>query len=303
MTKTISIEELSFQYSKSKKILNDLSINVPKGSIYGFLGKNGAGKSTTMGIITGLIPISEINKVKIFDQTIDQLYPHSFSKIGSLIEFPSFYPHLSGLDNLRYLAKIKSSNTDLNEILSLIGLENEAKKAVKKYSMGMKQRLAIGGALLGDPELLLLDEPVNGLDPSGIIEIRNLLIKLNQEKGITIFISSHLLSEIEKMCSHVGILQDGALVFEGTMKELLESNSHKKIELTVQDPKKWIPVIQENYGIETSYHNETTIIIKVDNKLSTSEFIKGLMNDGIEIEQFKVQEDLENLFIEITTNI
>lgn len=303
MTNTLAIEELSFQYSKSKKILNDLSINVPKGSIYGFLGKNGAGKSTTMGIITGLIPISETNKVTIFDQTIDKLYPHSFSKIGSLIEFPSFYPHLSGLDNLRYLAKIKSSNADLNEILSLIGLENEAKKTVKKYSMGMKQRLAIGGALLGDPELLLLDEPVNGLDPSGIIEIRNLLIKLNQEKGITIFISSHLLSEIEKMCTHVGILQEGALVFEGTMKELLESNSHKKIELTVQDPKKWIPVIQENYGIETSYHNETTIIIKVDNKLSTSEFIKGLMNDGIEIEQFKVQEDLENLFIEITNNI
>ncbi len=303
MEKTIVIEELSFQYSKSKKVLNNLSIHVPKGSIYGFLGKNGAGKSTTMGIITGIIPITETKKVKIFNHPIDQLYPQAFSKIGSLIEFPSFYPHLSGLDNLKYLAKIRNSKTNITEILSLIGLENEAKKAVKNYSMGMKQRLAIGGALLGNPELLLLDEPVNGLDPSGIIEIRNLLIKLNREKGITIFISSHLLSEIEKMCTHVGILQQGALVFEGTMKELIESNSQKNIELTIKEPKKWITIIQENYGVVAKQLNENTVVIKIDNTLSTADFVKKLMNDGIEIEQFKTQEDLENLFIEITNNI
>ncbi|MCT4583190.1 MAG: ATP-binding cassette domain-containing protein [Flavobacteriales bacterium] len=302
MTKTIAIKDLTFQYSKSKKILNNLSINVPQGSIYGFLGKNGAGKSTTMGIITGLIPITETDKVKIFNQPIDELYPHAFSRIGSLIEFPSFYPHLSGFDNLKYLAKIRKSKTNIAEILSLIGLENEANKAVKNYSMGMKQRLAIGGALLGDPELLLLDEPVNGLDPSGIIEIRNLLIKLNQEKGITIFISSHLLAEIEKMCTHVGILKEGSLVFEGTMKKLIESNSQKKIELSLQNSKKWISVIQDNYGITAEYLDENSIVIKIDNSLSTSEFVKKLINEGVEIEQFKVQEDLENLFIEITNN-
>lgn len=302
MTKTLTIENLTFQYTKSKKILDNLSINVPQGSIYGFLGKNGAGKSTTMGIITGLIPISETDKVKIFDKTLDQLYPHAFSKIGSLIEFPSFYPHLSGLENLKYLAKIRNTKTDISEILTLIGLESEANKAVKNYSMGMKQRLAIGGALLGEPELLLLDEPVNGLDPSGIIEIRNLLIQLNKEKGITIFISSHLLSEIEKMCTHVGILQQGTLVFEGTIKELVESNSHKKVELTLNNPKKWISVIKDKHRIEAEYLDENSIVIKIDNSHSTSEFVKRLINEGVEIEQFKVQEDLENLFIEMTNN-
>lgn len=302
MTKTLTIENLTFQYTKSKKILDNLSINVPQGSIYGFLGKNGAGKSTTMGIITGLIPISETDKVKIFDKTLDQLYPHAFSKIGSLIEFPSFYPHLSGLENLKYLAQIRNTKTDISEILTLIGLESEANKAVKNYSMGMKQRLAIGGALLGEPELLLLDEPVNGLDPSGIIEIRNLLIQLNKEKGITIFISSHLLSEIEKMCTHVGILQQGTLVFEGTMKELIESNSHKKVELTLNNPKKWISIIKDKHKIEAEYIDENSIIIKIDNSHSTSEFVKRLINEGVEIEQFKVQEDLENLFIEMTNN-
>lgn len=302
MAKTLTIENLTFQYTKSKKILDNLSINVPKGSIYGFLGKNGAGKSTTMGIITGLIPISETDKVKIFDKTLDQLYPLAFSKIGSLIEFPSFYPHLSGLENLKYLAKIRNTKTDVSEILTLIGLESEANKAVKNYSMGMKQRLAIGGALLGEPELLLLDEPVNGLDPSGIIEIRNLLIQLNKEKGITIFISSHLLSEIEKMCTHVGILQQGTLVFEGTMKELIESNTHKKVELTLNNPKKWISVIKDKHGIEAEYIDETSIVIRIDNSHSISEFVKRLITEGVEIEQFKVQEDLENLFIEMTNN-
>ena len=194
----IQTEGLNFQYSKNKKVLNDISIHVPKGAIYGFLGPNGAGKSTTMRLLTGIIP-EQGNAIKLFGNSLQEQLPFVFTKIGSLVESPALYLHLSGIDNLKYIAKLRNiPEAKINETLELVDLSRDGNRKAKQYSLGMKQRLAIAMALLSDPELLLLDEPVNGLDPNGIIDIRKLLIKLNQEKGVTIFVSSHLLSEIEK---------------------------------------------------------------------------------------------------------
>ncbi len=213
MENIIETKNLNFQFNKHKKIIDDLSIHVPKGSIYGFLGPNGAGKSTTMRLLTGIIP-DDTNAIKLFSNTIESQQPQVFHRMGTLVESPALYLHLSGENNLKYMAKIRGiSHEKIDEVLELVDLTHARKQKAKQYSLGMKQRLAIAMALLSEPELLLLDEPVNGLDPNGIIEIRKLLVKINQEKGITIFISSHLLSEIEKMCTHVGIIAKGKLKF------------------------------------------------------------------------------------------
>ncbi|MEO0046121.1 MAG: hypothetical protein RL705_1312, partial [Bacteroidota bacterium] len=173
----IQTESLNFEYSKHKKVLNNISINVPKGSIYGFLGPNGAGKSTTMRLLTGIIP-EQGNAIKLFEQPLQEQLPMVFSKIGSLVESPALYLHLSGIDNMKYIAKLRNiPENKIHETLELVDLTKDSNRKAKNYSLGMKQRLAIAMALLSEPELLLLDEPVNGLDPNGIIDIRKLLIK------------------------------------------------------------------------------------------------------------------------------
>ena len=180
-TNIIDVQNLSFTYSKSSKtILDDISMKVPKGAIYGFLGANGAGKSTTMQLLTGSI-FGTSGSIHLFEKPLESQLPTVFNKIGCLINSPSPYYHLSGYDNLRYIAILKKVDVDnITEVLDLVGLSESAHQKVKEYSLGMKQRLAIGIALLGNPELLLLDEPINGLDPQGVIDIRNLLIKLNK---------------------------------------------------------------------------------------------------------------------------
>ena len=216
----IQTQSLPFEFSKNRKVLDDISISVPKGSIYGFLGPNGAGKSTTMRLLTGIIP-EQGNSIQLFGKPLHEQLPEVFTKIGSLVESPALYLHLSGINNLKYIAKLRGiSDEKIPEILEIVNLTKDGNRKAKQYSLGMKQRLAIAMALLSEPELLLLDEPVNGLDPNGIVEMRKLLVKLNQEKGVTIFVSSHLLSEIEKMCTHVAIINHGKLQFEGTMKAL-----------------------------------------------------------------------------------
>lgn len=166
----------------------------------------------------------------------------------------------------------------------------------------MKQRLAIGFALLGEPELLLLDEPVNGLDPTGIIEIRNLLIKLNKEKGITIFISSHLLSEIEKMCTHIGIINQGTIVFEGTLEELSKKSKQKKIEVSINDVQKWVNELNNTSLAKSAILvDNQTMLVEIESSKSVPDFIKELINRGADVNQFKALDELEDLFIEITT--
>ena len=294
----IQTQSLSFQFSKNNKVLDAISIKVPKGAIYGFLGPNGAGKSTTMRLLTGIIP-EQGNAIQLFGKPLQEQLPEVFTKIGSLVESPALYLHLSGRDNLNYIAKLRNiGNEKVAELLELVDLTKDAKRKVKQYSLGMKQRLAIAMALLSEPELLLLDEPVNGLDPNGIIEIRKLLVKLNQEKGVTIFVSSHLLSEIEKMCTHIAIINYGKLQFEGTMKELSEKKSHCKIQITIEDAQNWLDKLI-NYS-KVTLIAENQITLEIENKERIPDFIKYLISQNAMVYEVKILDGLEEWFMNLT---
>lgn len=299
MENIIETKSLSFKYSKSKLVLDNLSIHVPKGSIYGYIGPNGAGKSTTMSLLTGLLP-EQSNAIELFGEPLQEQLPYVFSKIGSLVESPALYLHLSGYNNLKYVARIKKIPEDrISEVLEIVDLTKDSKRKVKQYSFGMKQRLAIAMTLLKEPELLLLDEPVNGLDPSGIIEIRELLIKLNQEKGVSIFISSHLLAEIEKMCTHVGIINNGKLEYEGPIAELSERTSFCKIIITLTGAKNWFDILQKEKE-DVSFINDNQIVLQLENRESIPEKIKKLSDRDAKIYEVKIIEGLEESFMKIT---
>ena len=295
----IQTEALNFQYSKDKKVLENVSIKVPKGSIYGFLGPNGAGKSTTMRLLTGIIP-EQGNAIKLFNQPLQKQLPFVFSKVGSLVESPALYLHLSGIDNLRYIAKLRGIPEEkIHEVLELVDLTRDGKRKAKQYSLGMKQRLAIAMALLSEPELLLLDEPVNGLDPNGIIDIRKLLIKLNKEKGVTIFVSSHLLSEIEKMCTHVSIINKGKLRFEGTMQELSKAASFCKIQITIDNAENWVAKLESNYS-NVVIVAQNQITLNLPNKEAVPDFIKNLITQNAVLYEVKILDGLEEWFMTLT---
>ncbi len=215
----LEVHSLSRAYS-GKKVVNDLDLQVEPGDIYGFLGPNGAGKTTTMRMILGLIR-KDSGTVRIFGESDPVLGRRN---LGGIVESPRFYPYLSGLDNLRVFAAYTPGVTEgrVDELLSLVRLRDRAKDLVKTYSMGMRQRLGIAQALLGSPKLLLLDEPVNGLDPAGMKEVRELIRSLRDERGLTVFVSSHLLSDVEQLCDRIGIIQDGRKIIEGPTAELVE---------------------------------------------------------------------------------
>ncbi|MFY7995936.1 MAG: ABC transporter ATP-binding protein, partial [Sediminibacterium sp.] len=245
----LTTSNLSFSFYKGQPVLDNINITVPAGSIYGFLGPNGAGKTTTMRLLTGLLP-QQGDHIQFFNQSLSTQLPNLFHRVGCLIETPSLYLHLSGLDNLRLVARMKDIDEKKAEpVLATVGLQKAAHRKAGQYSLGMKQRLAIAIALLNDPQLLMLDEPVNGLDPNGMVEMRELMKELNREKGITIFISSHLLHEVEKMCTHIGIIHKGKIRFEGKISELSHANgSGPQIILTVSNAEKWLPILTEHYS-------------------------------------------------------
>lgn len=201
----------------SSDVLRGVDLQVPAGSIYGFLGPNGAGKTTTLRLILGLLKAQQ-GEIRVFDKPFDK---NALRTIGSMIESPSIYDHLTAAENLRVLGIIhRCPERRIGEVLELVGLGHTGNKRAKQFSLGMRQRLGIAAALLHRPSLLILDEPTNGLDPNGIIEIRNLLMELNRRDGCTILVSSHLLSEVERVATHVGILGKGKLLFQGTIDEL-----------------------------------------------------------------------------------
>ena len=201
-------------------VLRGIDLQVPAGSIYGFLGPNGAGKTTTLRLILGLLRMQR-GAIRIFGKRFDRERLAILRDVGSMIESPSLYDHLSAAENLRLLQVIhRCPESRIQEVLQLVGLADTGRKRAKQFSLGMRQRLAIAAALLHRPSLIILDEPTNGLDPSGILEIRNLLIDLNRNDGCTILVSSHLLSEVERLATHVGILGKGRLLFQGTIEEL-----------------------------------------------------------------------------------
>ena len=198
----------------------DVSFRVYRGDVFGFLGPNGAGKSTTIGMLLGLIKPTA-GEIRMFGQPPER-HDEALANVGGIIEAPAFYPYLSGRDNLRALAHLRPGTTRqrIDEVLELVGLSEAATKKFGQYSLGMKQRLGIAWTLLHDPDLLILDEPTNGLDPAGMLEVRHLILRL-AEQGKTIFISSHLLHEIEQVCDRVAVIRRGEVVAEGAVDELL----------------------------------------------------------------------------------
>lgn len=301
MLHAINTKNLNFSYVKESKVIENLCLKVPKNSIYGFLGPNGSGKTTTIRLILGLIKASS-GTILIGEQSIHKNRIQVLSNIGALIENPSLYEHLSAIDNLRITANYRGniSKERITEVLDIVKLSHVTLKKVKTFSLGMKQRLGLAIALISKPELLILDEPTNGLDPKGILEMRNLITHLNQTENITILVSSHLLSEIEKMCTHVGIINYGKLVFQGSISELKAIKSQQlNLYIEVDNVDKSLEIIKKN-NPSASIINKETVHTIVNEKDYIPKLIDELRIQGINIYQFKIDENLENLFLNLT---
>ena len=299
--RNFAIETVGLTYKfGNQTVVKDLSLQIPKGSIYGFLGPNGAGKTTTIKILLNLLK-SPNDQVFIFGQEINANRIASLKRMGALVEQPAIYAHLTGNENLINRCMLLGINkSKAAEMLSLVGLTEAANKKAGNYSLGMKQRLGIALALIADPELLLLDEPTNGLDPNGIIEIRNLMIELTAKHGKTILVSSHLLAEIERTATHVGIINHGQLLFQGTINELHNlSKPSVKIET---DNSAVASNILATAGAEIVQQDENAVAITFKGKEDMGNLNTLLVQNGITVYSIsKERKDLENLFLDITS--
>lgn len=276
----------------NKTVLKNVNMTINKGDIYGFIGKNGAGKTTFMRVILSLT-CKDSGEVKFFDnKSINDIG----LKVGSLIEAPGFYKNATAYENLKRFSYLYNAHeSKINEILELVGLNNNKIK-VKDYSLGMRQRLGIAISLLGDPEFLVLDEPINGLDPKGIKEIRDLIVKLNKEKNITFLISSHLLDELSKVVTKYGIINNGELIEEVTTKELKDKCKNKLI-IEVDDSKKALDVLVKMIPLDDIVVNNKTITIKSHIKGSAN-INKLLVQSNIMVSSiYSNTESLEDYFM------
>jgi lantibiotic transport system ATP-binding protein len=302
MTKIIETSELTKNY-KNTSVVNKIDLSIEQGDIYGFLGPNGAGKTTTIRMLLGLIKPSG-GKVNIFGKDLTTNKIDILRNIGSLVEYPSYYGNLTGRENLEAISRLlrlKNKNK-VEEILETIGLTSAKDKLVKNYSLGMKQRLGIGVALLGSPKLLILDEPTNGLDPSGIQEIRELIKKLPKEFGITIMISSHLLSEVDQMANKVGIINDGRLIFQDRIEEL-RKRSAPKIHFKVNDPSLAQTILNKD-GLDVVLTSNGDITISENDDSKVAFIADRLIRQQLAI--YRIQEEkrsLEDIFLDITRRV
>ena len=296
----INTDGLTFDFG-NQTVVKSLSLQVPEGSIYGFLGPNGAGKTTTIKLLLNLLQTQQGN-IHIFGKELKSNRLEILAQIGSLIEQPAIYLHLSGKENLLNRALLlQIGEARVNEVLKIVHLTDAAHKKAGQYSLGMKQRLGIALALLSDPKLLILDEPTNGLDPNGIIEVRELLIKLVSEHKKTVFISSHLLAEIERMATHVGIINHGELLFQGSIHDL-EAMSKPAIQIETDNT-----IDAANYLTRNNYTvtevTDTHIFVPYTTKQQMGNINKLLNDMGYNVYSItKQHKDLEKLFLDITQN-
>ena len=302
MNTDFSIRTRSLNYFfGQEQILKSLNLEVRKGTIHGFLGPNGAGKTTTIRLLLGLLKTRE-NEVFVFDKDITSDRKSILKQVGALVEMPSLYPHLTAKENLevtrRWMPWVEKDR--IGEVLHIVGLTDSAEKKVSKFSLGMKQRLGLALALLPDPELLILDEPTNGLDPSGILEIRRLLLKLNQKFGKTIFVSSHLLSEVEKIASHLSIIHQGELRFQGSIEELKSVYTKNKVYIKTNSPKVAQNILRGR-GLTASLSASDELVISEASEHTIHIANSSLIASGLEVYQISTKaSDLEDLFMGIT---
>lgn len=281
----------------NKKVLNQMNINIKKGEIYGLIGKNGAGKTTLIRLILGLA-VPTAGEIELFE---DENLDAQRKRIGSIVEHPAIYPNMSAFDNLEVYRKLLGipDKSSISNVLSKVGLQDTGKKKAEKFSLGMKQRLGIAIALLGNPDFLILDEPINGLEPNGIMEIRNLLIELNKERNITILISSHILGELSKIATCYGVINDGMIQYEFNQKEL-QNHCRCCLKLKVNDLNLAVNVLETIIDIK-DYDILPENIIRIFESTDKSGFINGeLVRNGVVVEYiYPIRQDLEEYFMEL----
>lgn len=283
---------------KGFKALDNLSLNVPRGSIYGFIGRNGAGKTTLIRIICGLQHPSRGDFTLYGRKNTDYEIGKSRRRLGSVVETPSVYLDMSAKENMKaqYLTLGLPSFEGLDEILSLVGLSDTGEKKVKNFSLGMKQRLGLGIALCGNPDFLVLDEPINGLDPEGIVEIRELILELNKERGITVLISSHILDELSRLATFYGFINKGHLVKEMSAKELEES-CRKSIQVEVSDIKALARMLDKE-GLEYKILSETEALIY--SQVVVTDFVNKLSMENCVVNKiYEKDESLESFYMNL----
>jgi ABC-2 type transport system ATP-binding protein len=301
MAAAIEIEGLLKTYRSRKRTVNavdDLTLTVPEGGVFGFLGPNGSGKTTTIRCLLGLVKPTE-GRARLLGREIPESLPEVIKEIGAIVETPAMFPSMTGFENLRLLARIDGiGNRRVHEVLDQVGLAERSDDLVKRYSLGMRQRLGLGAALLKDPTLLILDEPANGLDPAGMKEVRQLLRSLSDE-GRTVFVSSHLLAEVEHTCDAVAILDRGRCVAQGTVSEVMARASGTTAMLvTVEDLAAGSAVLCEA-GMPTERRNGSLRVEVPPSRaadITATLAARSLWVTGLRAEE----QSLEDLFLEIT---
>ena len=297
MGTVITTDSLTKTYGK-KDVVKDLDLRVPGGSIYGFLGPNGAGKSTTMKMILGLIKPSK-GEITVLGKEVNEKNRLSVLRnTGSLIESPSYYGHLSGVENLEIICTLKNVPlSEIQRVLKIVRMEKQKDKKVSQYSLGMKQRLGLAAALLGNPKILLLDEPTNGLDPAGIQEMRELICSLPKQYGMTVLVSSHLLSEIDQMATHVGIINQGELIFQDSLSAL-HKHSRSRLILKTDNDAAALSVLL-SFGLSASLEGKTLCLKTTDNE-TVIKAVNILVQSGIGILRLNEQQmSLEDIFLQL----
>lgn len=298
METILSLNNIDKKFGKIHAV-NNLSFDIKKGNVYGILGPNGSGKSTTLGIILNVVNKTS-GEFSWFNGTVTT--HNALKRVGAIIERPNFYPYMSAKENLKLVCKIKEIPYDkIDDKLKDVNLYERRDSKFKTFSLGMKQRLAIASALLNDPEVLILDEPTNGLDPQGIHEIRSIIIDI-ASKGTTILLASHLLDEVEKVCTHVVIIRNGLKLYSGRVDEMV--STHGVIELNAENTKNEIFAAIKNYdGIDSVKEENGKIFLSLNKDISPSDLNKSLIDKGIILSHLvKRKPTLEQQFLTLTND-
>lgn len=297
METILSINGLHKRFGKIHAV-NNVSFEIQKGNVYGILGPNGSGKSTTLGIVLNVVN-KTAGTYSWFGGTTET--HDALKKVGAIIERPNFYPYMSAYDNLRLVCKIKGAPVSkVDEKLALVGLLERKDSKFRNFSLGMKQRLAIASALLNDPEILILDEPTNGLDPQGIRQIRD-IITLIASQGTTILLASHLLDEVEKVCSHVVVLRKGVILYTGTVNGMISSEGF--FELQADDNAQLTALLQQHAAVDKIEPHDGKLTVYLKGSLEAAELNRYLATNGLYLNHLvKRKNSLEEQFIQLTSN-
>lgn len=298
MAKTVlELKNVSKSFGK-RKVIDNISLEVKEGEIYGFLGPNGSGKTTTIKMILRLIDLDN-GEIKVNGYDNKKQFEKAMEYIGAIVENPDMYKYMSGIENLKLHARIRNVDEKrINEVLELVGLKDRAKDKVGKYSLGMKQRLGLALTLLHKPKVLILDEPTNGLDPAGIKQLRDILKEISHKEGVAVFVSSHILAEMQQMCDKVAVLDNGKIVKTEEITNTQEETT-ETVEIRVKDTEKSVKLLKEKFGLDTKVEDKNILVTLQTQQLPT--VVKELAIADVEIKAVVPKEHtLEDIFFDAT---